>query len=296
MARDKDYYGILGVGKDATEEEIKKTYRNLAKKYHPDLHPNDKQAESRFKEINEAYGVLSNPQKRREYDMGGRVIFEGMPGREGAPPGGFDFSDFESGLGGMEDIFSEFFGGRRGHIPRKGGDIEYSLSIDFLHAVKGTDVELTVRRDGATEKVKARVPPGISDGQRVRVAGRGNPGVSGGPAGDLYITVGVKPHPYFRREKNDIYVEVPVTVQEAAFGADVEVPTIEGKTKIKIPAGVQGGQKLRLRGKGVPSPQGAGDEYVIIRITVPKKVDKRTKELLEELEKINPYHPREDLW
>lgn len=296
MARDKDYYGTLGVSRDAAEEEIKKAYRNLAKKYHPDLHPNNKQAEARFKEINEAYAVLSNPDKRRDYDMGGRVIFEGAPGWEGARPGGFDFSDFESGLGGMEDIFSEFFGGRRGHIPRRGGDIEYSLPIDFIHAVKGAEVELTVRREGVTEKVKVRVPAGISDGQRVRVAGKGNPGIFGGPAGDLYITVGVKSHPYFRRKNNDIYIEVPVTVQEATFGAAIEVPTVEGREKIKIPPGVQGGQKLRLKGKGVTSPEGTGDQYVVINITLPKRTDKKTEELLKELEKINPYQPRENLW
>jgi len=302
MAKNRDYYEVLGIPRDAADEDIKKAYRNLAKKYHPDLHPNDKQAEARFKEINEAYAVLSTPEKRREYDAGGRVIFEGAPTWPGAapPPGGVDFSGFEFNLGGMEDIFGEFFGrgGRgagRGPFPRKGRDIEYALDIDFLHAVKGTEVELTVRRDGGAEKVKVRIPPGIKDGQRVRVGAKGE-AAPGAQRGDLYITARVRPHPYLKREDNDIYIDVPVTIQEAMLGATVEVPTIEGFTKIKIPPGVGSGQRLRIRGKGVPSPEGPGDEYVIIKVEVPKKVDKKTKELIEELQKINPYQPRADLW
>ncbi|MBI5599431.1 MAG: DnaJ domain-containing protein [Deltaproteobacteria bacterium] len=296
MAKEKDYYATLGVPRDASDEVIKKAYRNLAKKYHPDLHPDDKAAESRFKDMNEAYAVLSNPQKRREYDTGQRVIFEGPPGGPSPEAGGFNFSDFEFNIGGMEDLFGEFFGKGRRRIPKKGGDVEYQLGVDFLHAVKGTEVELTMRRDG-TEKIKVRIPPGLKDGARVRVAGKGSRGEEGGPPGDLYIIARVKPHPYFKRVDNDIYLDCPVTVQEAVFGATVEVPTMGGFTKIKIPPGVTSGQKLRIKGRGVSSPvEGAGDQYVVIKIAMPEKVDGKTRELLEELQKINPYEPRKDLW
>jgi len=241
MANRKDYYEILGVSKDATAEEIKKAYRNLAKKYHPDTHPGDRQAEAKFKEINEAHSVLHDPKRRREYDLGERVIFEGMPGWQGGPaPGGFDAAGFGFNVGGMEDLFSDLFGGRASRAPRRGTDIEYVLEVDFLHAVKGTEVELTVKRGGASEKTKVRIPAGVHDGSHVRVAGRGNPGMHGGPAGDLFIATRVRPHPYFRRKGDDIYVDVPVTVPEATLGTTISVPTVDGPTKIKIPPGTQG--------------------------------------------------------
>jgi DnaJ-class molecular chaperone len=294
MAKNKDYYEILGVPRDASVEDIKKAYRKLARKYHPDLHPEDKEMEARFKDINEAHGVLVDP------DMGGRVIFEGAPGF-----GGFNFRDFGANLGGVEDIFSQFFGGRGGRaewarqdIPTRGEDSSYSLDIDFLHAVKGTDVRISVRKGTGTEKITVKIPPGVKDGSRVRVAGRGSPGAFGGPPGDLYIITRVKPHPYFRRVDNDIYVDVPITINEAILGTKIEAPTIDGFATVKIPPGTQGGQKLRLKEKGVPfvGGRGRGDQYIVINVAVPKRMDKKSKELLEKFGEINPYEPRRGLW
>ncbi|MBI5587144.1 MAG: DnaJ domain-containing protein [Deltaproteobacteria bacterium] len=302
----KDYYEILGVAKNASEEEIKKAYRNLARKYHPDLHPDRKaEMEAKFKEINEAYSVLIDPKKRSDYDLTGRVTFE--PGMGGYPQGaGFPYEDFGGFGGGFEDIFSEVFGrpGRRRGIQR-GSDIEYHLEVDFMHAVKGTEVRITVaRRTGPAETMTVKIPPGIKTGSRVRVAGKGDLGYDGGPNGDLFIITGVAPHRYFKRVDNDIYVDVPVTVKEAALGSEIEVPTIDGSTRIKIPAGTQGGQKLRLKGKGVYYAEEAygvlesrrGDEYIVININVPKKLDEQSKRLLEEFSAINPYEPRKGLW
>ncbi len=297
----KDYYGLLGVGKTATEEEIKKAYRSLAKKYHPDLHPGDKAAESKFKEINEAYETLSDSEKRRTYDLGERVVFEGAPegwpGGRG-PFGGFENINFDESMGGIEDIFSEVFGAKRKRGPRKGKDIEYTLDIDFMHAIKGTEVELTLRRTDTAEKVKVRIPSGVKDGSRVKVRAKGSPGADGGAAGDLYIVTHVRPHAYFKRIDDDIYVDVPVTISEAVLGATVEVPTIEGFTKIKVTPGTQSGQKLRLKGKGAPSLAGGakGDGYVVLNIKMPTHVDETGKRLISEFERTNPYEPRAGLW
>lgn len=302
----KDYYEILGVARSASDEEIKKAYRNLARKYHPDLHPDKKaEMEAKFKEINEAYSVLIDPKKRSDYDLTGRVTFE--PGMGGYPPGaGFPYEDFGGFGGGFEDIFSEVFGrpGRRRGVQR-GADIEYHLEVDFMHAVKGTEVRITVaRRTGSSETMTVKIPPGIRTGSRVRVAGKGDIGYEGGPNGDLFIITSVAPHRYFKRVDNDILVDVPVTVKEAALGSDIEVPTIDGYTRIKIPAGTQGGQKLRLKGKGVYYVEEAygvlesrrGDEYIVININVPKKLDEHSKSLLEEFSAKNPYEPRKGLW
>ncbi|GMR04925.1 MAG: J domain-containing protein [Thermodesulfobacteriota bacterium] len=295
----KDYYEILGVSRDAPEDEIKKAYRRLARKYHPDLHPGDKGMEKKFKEINEAYSVLSDPKKRSDYDLTGRVTFEpGMGG--GWPPGGVDFENIGFGrVGGFEDIFSEVFGGRgtrRG--PRRGADLEYTMPLDFLKAVRGAEVKITVTRpSGAAERITIKIPPGVHDGSRVRVAGKGHEGPGGGPPGDLYIITTVRPHPYFKRVGNDIYVNVPITVKEAVLGAEIEVPTIDGFTRIKIPPGTQGGQKLRIKGKGVPLPRGGrGDQYVVVNISVPKGIDKKSAQLIEDFSRTNPYEPRKGLW
>ncbi|MDH4227308.1 MAG: DnaJ domain-containing protein [Deltaproteobacteria bacterium] len=305
--REKDYYDILGVARDSKLEDIKKAYRSLAKKYHPDLHPNDKAAEAKFKEINEAFAVLSDAEKRKTYDLGGRVTFEGVPPWE-AGPGGFDFSNFENYFGGgFEDIFSDLFGGRgagRGAGPRRGqrgpmrgSDLEYTTRLSFMQAVNGAELELTVKRGGASEKVKARIPHGVRDGSRVRVPGKGGVGSAGGSSGDLYINVTVEPHAYFDRQGEDIYIEVPVTIKEATLGADIAVPTVDGgHTTVRIPAGTQSGKKLRIKAKGVKTAHGAGDAYIVIKVMVPPTVDDKTKELLEELEKINPYEPRKGLW
>lgn len=294
----KDYYDILGVPRNATEEAIKKAYRALARKYHPDLHPDrKKEMEARFKEINEAYSVLSDPGKRSDYDLTGSAAFEpGMGGQY--PPPDFGFDNFGFG-GGFEDIFSDIFGTRgRRKGTQRGADIEYSLSLDFLRAVKGTEVKIKVtRRRGAVETVMVKIPPGIHDGARVRAASKGDEGYEGGPPGDMFIIIKVAGHRYFKRAGNDIYLDCPVTIQEALMGAEIKVPTIDGVTTIKIPPGIKGAQQLRIKGKGVYLPDGSrGDQYVTVNIAVPKRIDQRSKELLEEFSKINPYEPREGLW
>lgn len=296
----KDYYETLGVSKGATEEEIKKAYRALARKFHPDLHPGNKDMEARFKEINEAYHVLSDQKKRSDYDLTGGVTFE--PGMGGYPggAGGFNFENAGQGgfggFGGFDDIFSDIFGGRRRRGAVKGADLEYTLGLDFIHAVKGADVKITISRKTGGETLTVKIPAGVKTGSRVRVAGKGDHGYEGGPAGDLFITIDVKGHPHFKRIDDDIYVDVPVTVKEAVLGAEVLVPTIDGHTTVRIPPGTSGGQKLRIKGKGVRAPSRHGDEYLVINIEVPKKPDPGSKELIEEFDRINPHEPRKGLW
>jgi DnaJ-class molecular chaperone len=298
----KDYYNILGVARSASEEEIKKAYRKLAREFHPDLHPDKKkEMEAKFKDINEAYHVLSDKKKRSEYDLTGQTggFGAGMGGPGYGPPGGgVHFEDFGYGFGGFEDIFGEVFGrGGRRRVAQRGADLEYRLELDFLQAIKGTEVKTTVSRPSGPEPLTVKIPPGVKTGSRVRVAGKGEPGTNGGPAGDLFIETTVRPHPYFRREENDIYLEVPITLKEALIGAEIEVPTVDGHTRIKIPAGTQGGQKLRIRGKGVPGARGErGNQYVTVNVAVPRHIDERSKEIIEEFSERNPYDPRKGLW
>ncbi len=297
----KDFYEILGIARDASSDEIKKAYRGLARKYHPDLHPGDKAMEKKFKEINEAYSVLGDPHKKEDYDLTGRVPSgQGQGGAGGWPPGGGmgDFGGFGGGAGGFEDIFSDIFGmGGRRRGPRRGEDLEYRLSLDFLQAVRGSEIKVTVTRRGGPEKITIKIPAGIQDGAKVRVAGKGHEGYDGGPSGDLYILTSVGRHPYFTRKGLDIYVNVPVTLGEALLGAEIEVPTITGTARIKISPCTQGGRKLRLRGKGVASKRGGhGNQYCVINITLPEALDKRSKELVNELESHNPINPRKGLW
>jgi molecular chaperone DnaJ len=393
----KDYYAALGVKKSASTEDIRKAFRKLARKYHPDVNPGDKSAEEKFKQISEANDVLSDPKKRKIYDQvgfysdnidaataeayarGGGAGFGGFPGQDrgqaqGVPFdfGGFDFSDFtEPGArrgGSFRDIFSSLFGGGgRGGFgaeaaqPEPGTDLEYQVRVGFWDAIKGTVLRLNIAHrdvcsncqgrgfiEGAgtcpqcggkgqitqtagrmkfnvqcprchgtgknvsvcsvcggegtverTEPLEVRIKAGTRDGQRIRIAGKGNAGAMGGAPGDLYIIVRTGEHPVFRREGDDIYVTVPVTVTEAALGAKIEVPTIDGRSLLRIPPGTQSGQKLRLREKGVPSAtrDGArGDEIVEVKIIAPFPKDERSREILREFAKLNPEDPRTELW
>jgi molecular chaperone DnaJ len=405
----KDYYGTLGVKKTASADEIRKAFRKLARKYHPDVNPGDKSAEEKFKQISEANDVLSDPKKRKIYDQlgfysdnidpaaaeayarGGGFGAGGFggPAQETGGGGrtrtytqevpfdfsGFDFNDFSEGAGaagrragtggGFRDIFSSIFnrGGGAEAMERAepGTDLEYQVNVAFWQAIRGAELQLTVPRleictnchgqgyiehpgecpqchgkgtitqksgsmkfnvpcprcggsgknrtvcpvchgEGRVERsesLKVRIKPGTRDGQRIRLAGRGNAGTMGAPAGDLYIIVRVGAHPVFKREGDDIHLTVPVSLTEASLGAKVEVPTIDGRALLRIPPGTQCGQKLRLREKGVPSAvtEGKrGDEIVEIQTVTPKVGDERSKEILRELAKLNPEDPREQLW
>jgi molecular chaperone DnaJ len=393
----KDYYGTLGVKKSASADDIRKAFRKLARKYHPDVNPGDKKAEEKFKEISEANDVLSDPKKRKIYDQlgfysdnidpaaaeayargggfGAGGFGAGPQGRtrggQGFDFGGFDFSDLggagaRQGAGGFRDIFSSIFGGGgRGAAvetePERGSDLEYQVNVGFWDAIRGSVMRLDIARLDActnchgsgvvgtpstcpqcggsghltqstggmkfnipcprcggtgkvqppcpvchgegvverTEPLEVRIKAGTRDGQRIRIAGKGNAGTRSGPAGDLYIIIRVGEHPVFRREGDDIYVTVPVAAWEAALGAKIEVPTIDGRSQLKIPPGTQSGQKLRLREKGVSSAtreDHRGDEIVEVKVAVPEARDLKARELWQELQKLNPEDPRAELW
>lgn len=299
---EKDYYDILGVKKGASEDEIKKAYRNLAKKYHPDKNKGNKEAENKFKEISEAYAVLSDKEKRAQYDRLGREAFSG-----GNPfgAGGFDFSQFTeqfgragggrarggarraSGPGGFTDIFSDLFGGGFEAGPERGQDLEAELTIDFRDAVLGATMDLNVNG----QSIKVKIPEGVAEGQRIRLRGKGGPGQAGGPAGDLNVLIHVRAHPFFERRGNDIYIDLPVTVGEAVRGAEVEVPTIRGVVRARIPAGTQGGQTFRISGKGVKT----GDHYYRVQIALPRRVSDEAMSAVEALEKDYGENPRANL-
>jgi molecular chaperone DnaJ len=374
MAKE-DYYGILGVARNAKVPEIKKAYRRLARKNHPDVNPEDKSAEERFKKIQEAYDVLSDPKKRAIYDQYGFYSENfkeqrGGPGR-GFTEGfshGFDFSEMDpsaAGQSSFRDVFAEFFGGgstrSRSRGPEKGEDLDHHLNISFNESIKGLSTRLTINRhdsctacDGSgidrnagqrtctkcqgtgqeskshgfmrfsntcracngtgriggqcgscggsgnvvsNETITVRIPPGVADGYRMRVANKGNAGKNGGPPGDLYLIITVRPHEFFRREGNDILCVMPITVTEAALGTKIQVPLIDGQTLLRIPPGTQSGQKFRLRGKGAPSLRGevTGNLLVEVRVVVPKIADERSKEILRELARLNPENPREGI-
>lgn len=350
----RDYYEVLGVSKGATKDEIKKAYRQLSKKYHPDINK-EPDADEKFKEVKEAYEVLSDDQKRAHYDQFGHTDPNQGFGGFG---GGGDFG----GFGGFEDIFSTFFGGgsrrRDPNAPRQGADLQYTMTISFEEAVFGKETDIEIPREetcdtckgsgakpgtkpetckhckgsgqinveqntpfgkivnrrtchychgtgkeikekcttcGGTGSVKKRrkihvkIPAGIDDGQQLRVAGQGEPGVNGGPSGDLYVVFHVRSHEFFERDGDDIYCEMPITFVQAALGDEVEVPTLHGKVKLKIPAGTQTGTKFRLKGKGVPNVRGygVGDQHIIVKIITPTKLSENQKQLLREFAEIS---------
>jgi curved DNA-binding protein len=296
----RDYYEVLGVPRGAGDEEIRSAYRKLAREYHPDVNK-EPGAEDRFKEVSEAYEVLRDPEKREKYerlganwkageDVSGASGFGGGSGSGGAR--GFGDGD------GFSDFFESFFGGRRGGSPgfegfsMRGGDQEAPLEVTLEEAARGGKRRISLA-DGRDFEV--RIPPGVLDGQKIRLAGQGGEGASGGPAGDLYLRVRIKRHPHFRREGDDLVVEIPVAPWEAALGATVPVPTLDGSAKVKVPAGSSSSRRLRLKGEGMPGPGGRkGDLYASVRIVVPKKLEKRERELFEELAAVSRFDPRQE--
>ena len=312
----QDLYQILGCARDADEDAIRKAYRKLARKHHPDVNPNDKAAEDKFKDLSHAYSVLSDAEKRRNYDEFGEIALAGgfdaeaaRRAREGFGGGGGRSGGFGDAEGvpfeGLDDLFANLFerqGGGRGRMRGRGADVEAELELDFLDAARGAEQRLTLARpqpDGSLrqETVTVRIPPGVADGGRLRIPGKGGPGVGGGPAGDLHARIRVRPHRFFRRDERNLLVDVEVSVREATLGAKVEVPTLDGRVTLAIPPGTDSGTKLRVRGKGIPSPSGgkAGDLYAIVQIRVPRAVGAREQELLDELAKFDPPDRRKDL-
>ncbi len=283
---EKDFYKILGVSKDVPDAELKKVYRKLAKEFHPDRNPGNEKAEAKFKDISEAYDVLSDPAQRKEYDavraMGGGARFQA-----GGPGGGF------------EDVFSNLFGGGGfpgggfpgfggGFGPQRGGDLSTSSTINFIDSIHGTQLKVGVHG----ETVNVKVPAGIQDGQKLKVRGKGQPSPNGGPAGDLVVTIKVKPHPVFSRDGDNIRVTVPVTFAEAVLGATIHVPTLGGEpVKLKVAPGTPNGRTLRVKGKGVQLAGKEGDLLATVEIAVPAHVSDKAKDLLEQF---NSEMPDED--
>jgi molecular chaperone DnaJ len=362
----RDFYDILGVKKNASEAEIKKAFRKLARKYHPDVNPGDKTSEQKFKELNDAYEVLSDSKKKQQYDQFGHAAFEQGFGQGGGPGPGFggfgQGGDFAGR--GFEDIFGNLFGERaaRQRGPAKGEDSTYAVEVDLEDAVFGKTMQVDLQREAScsacggsgaqpgssrrtcptcmgrgsvsrgkglmqfsqtcptchgagsinpnpcrtcngkgvvpkADRINVKIPPGVDNGSKVRVAGMGDPGERGGPPGDVYIVTRIRPHPYFERKGNNLYSDARVTVLEAAVGGKVEIPTVDGMVSLTIPPGTQTGQQLKLRGKGVPhlGGGGTGDHYVTIKVVTPTGLSDRGKELLRELDRLEPSNPREDV-
>lgn len=307
---EKDFYQILGVSKGVTDAELKKTYRKLARKYHPDSNSGNAAAEAKFKEISEAYSVLSDPEQRAEYDQiramgtggarftsgggGGQGfddMFGGMFGGGGGGGGGRGGQYSAQGGQNFEDIFNMFGGGARG--PQPGRDVQASTTLDFETAVNGHTVTL----QAPTGTVKVKIPAGVSDGQKIKVRGKGEPSPNGGPAGDIILTVAVRKHPVFERDGQNLRLKLPVTFSEAALGATVEVPTLGGSTvKLKIQPGTPSGRVLRVKGRGVNSAKGIGDLLAEVQVVVPSHLSDKAREALEAFrEAESDENPREDL-
>ena len=323
MSGSSDLYAVLGVERSASREEIQKAYKKLARQYHPDLNPGDAQAEERFKEIAGAYRVLSDEERRANYDEFGDVSLEaGFDAKEarrvrdqfGERFGFAGQHDWEAAeddyhFGGIDDLLGRMFGGggrgagAEGQLRMRGRDLEAGLELDFLEAARGVERQLTLHRPGAdgstqAETVKVRIPPGVDAEGRLRIPGKGGLGLGGGPPGDLWVQVHVRPHPVFRKEGRNLILDLPIHVREAMLGARVEVPTLDGRTTLTIPPGTQGGSRLRLRGKGIPAGGGrpAGDLLVRIQIKVPQDLDDETREALGRLERFEDPDLRKGLF
>jgi DnaJ-class molecular chaperone len=297
----KDYYKVLGVDKKASEDDIKKAYRKLARKYHPDQNPNDKGAEARFKEISEAYEIVGDETKRQEYDMmrlnpfmGGNFPgagggFRGQPGHQPRPDQGF--SGLDEILGSMFRNAGGF--GGRAQAPARGADVEAPVNITLEEAVNGTSVTLTVSPPGAEpKKLKVNIPPGVGTGSKVRVAREGDPG---NPPGDLFVVINVRPHALFTRDGDDLHLEAPLSVFDAVLGAELTVPTLEGDIRLKIPPGTQGGQVFRLKNKGMPALKGGARGALLIKVSlqIPEHVSDADREVWRQLASRASLGPRE---
>lgn len=307
---EKDFYQILGVSKDVSDGDLKKTYRKLARKYHPDSNPGDTQAETKFKDVSEAYSVLSDPEQRAEYDQiramgaggarfaaggGGNQGFEDVFGGMFGGGGGRNahFSYQQGGPQGFEDLLGGMFGGAGGRGPQPGRDIQATTTLDFETAVQGKTVTL----QASTGSVKVRIPAGVADGQKIKVRGKGEPSPMGGPAGDIILTVTVRKHPVFERDGKHLRLKLPVTFAEAALGATVEVPTLGGApVKLKVQAGTPSGRVLRVKGRGVATPKGTGDLLAEVQVVVPSHLSAEAKAALEAFHATEPEeNPRADL-
>ena len=298
----KDYYQTLGVARDASEDDIKKAYRKLARKYHPDV-SKEKDAEERFKQVAEAYETLRDKDKRAAYDQLGRH----RSGQDFRPPPDWErqFGDIfgrDDGAGGFDlgDLFAGLAGGGRrggGRAARRGRDVEATARLTLEDLARGTEVKIDVpAASGPGRTVHARIPKGATEGQKLRVPGKGAPGLNGAPPGDLYITVALAPHAVFRAEGHDLSLELPITPSEAALGAAVEIPTLEGKVKLRIPPHSQSGQRMRLTGRGLPKPDGGrGDLLAQIRIVTPSSLSEQEKALYQQLAAASDFNPRAHL-
>jgi DnaJ-class molecular chaperone len=311
---ERDFYKILGVSREAADDEIRKAHRKLARKYHPDVRPDDKEAAQKFKEVQEAYSVLGDKEKRAQYDRYGAAFQSagGGPGTGGGrtyawstgPSGGgaVDINEIFGGEFDFGDLFGGGFGRGEGRAsgprPRRGQDAHLEIEIPFQVAAEGGTQALQLNRDGKNERLNVKIPAGVETGSVIRLAGQGQPGTSGGSAGDLLLTVKVAAHPYFRREGKNLILDVPITPSEAALGAKVDVPTLsEGRVTLTIPPGTSSGTRLRLRGKGVASSDGSrGDQLVVAKIVVPRKLDDESRGLYEKLAATSPQAPRAGLW
>lgn len=314
----EDYYQILGVRRDASQAEIQKAYRELARKYHPDMNPGDKDAKKKFQRIQNAFEVLNDPKKREMYDRYGSSFETRGAGRPGAgatwstgPGAEFSFEDidlnqfFGERFGGagidLGEIFTQFRRGastrsRTSTRQRRGADLEHEITIPFATAVTGGEIQLSVPRpSGRPETIAVKIPPGIEEGKKIRLRGQGE-AVIGGTAGDLLLTVHVEPHPWFQRKGNDLLVRVPVTLAEAALGAKVDIPTPKGTVALQVPPGTSSGQKLRVRGYGVAPRSGPpGDLLAEILIVLPKKFDESEREAIRQIDRQHPLEPRANL-
>lgn len=309
----EDYYKSLGVGRDASPDDIQKAYRGLARKYHPDVNPDDATAKKKFQEIQKAYEVLNDAEKRELYDRyGSEFETVGASGPRGPSPGGgasFNQVDFEQLFGGgggganpFADIFGQFAGGGGGQHrrprprPTRGTDVQHTLSVPFQSTIVGGEAQLSVQRpSGKIETISVKIPAGIESGKTIRLRGQGNASQTGGPAGDLLIKVNATPHPHYQRRGDDLEINLPVTLGEATFGAKIDVPTPQGEITLTVPPATSSGKRLRIKGHGVKTKTGSGDLYVEIQIVLPREIDEPTKELVRQIEEAQQMAPRKDI-